>query len=250
MPDVVLPVNPATLPSGVCPATYQDLLNLFSANQSVTMPGMFVNFIASVTKPGPEFQGNTAWQQLDSLGRPGNIYFFAQGSWLSKHPMVPGSVIWYFQPMDATSILTFDGGDNQVLSPYTGQMWQFATIDGSAGGTRIAAQFPITAGTLASGKILNLSDVGGNETHVQDITEMPPHTHTMQFFTDPQSGNSTDCLVDPNDKGNSPGQVTLTSDSTGGQGSPAVAKAMDLMNPYVVGYMLQRTTRQFYRIDA
>ncbi len=252
MPDVVLPVNPATLPSGFCPTTYQQLLNEFSANQSVTLPARFVNFISSATKPGAEFQGNTAWQQLDSLGRPtlGGVFFFAQGAWLQAHPVVPGLTQLYFQPMDDTGLLTFDGGDNLTLGPYTGKMWRFATVDGTEGGTKITAQIPIAAGTLPSGKILNVSDVGGNETIIQDVTQMPAHTHTTDFFTQNQSGSSTDCLVDPNDKGTDPGNVTIESNSTGGQGSPPVALPMNLMNPYVVCYLLQRTSRLFYRVDA
>jgi hypothetical protein len=220
---------------------------------------MFVNFIASATKPGPEFQGNTAWLQLGSnpAGVPSRVYFFAQGAWLSLHGINSGLTMWYFGPMDGTTIKTFDGGENAVLSPYTGPMWQFATNDGKPLSTDspptnfvIAAQFPIAAGTLPSGQILNLSDVGGNETIIQDVTQMPPHTHSMDFFTEPQSGQDTDCLVDPADKGNRPGSITLNTNSTGGQGNPAVALPMNLMNPYVVGYLLQRSSRQFYRVDA
>lgn len=241
MSDINLPIIPGQLPSGFCATDYQSLLNAFAANMvaiSSSASGAFNNWVFSAAKPADNTVG---WYQLDALGRPIRTYIFAQGAWLSLHTLQPGSTIWWFDAVP--DLNTFDGGDASVVSAITGPMWQLAKDKND---NVIAAQFPIVAGTLPSGKVLNIGDTGGEESHSLDVTEMPPHVHQTDFNFDPQSGADTDCLV----KGITPGKdiVSFNTSSTGGAGSPAVVAPHNTMPLYVVGALLQRTSRLFYAV--
>jgi hypothetical protein len=243
MADITLPVNPASLPTGFCPASYQDLLNTFSQFQSVTLPGSNAGVIASPTKPTDQ---TAAWLQLDSLGRPVRLYYFAQGAWLSQHPSVPGlTMIWTGVLPDFT---TFDGGDANALSPISGPMWQ----------TVLAATFPIGAGTLASGAALAVGTTGGEEKHILSTTEMPPHAHQLTGLkNDNMSRNDLNVLAYPGNTapffGNANPLVIPSTSSAGGDpatGTPPIASAPhNNLPPYTVVYFLQRTTRTHYAVQ-
>lgn len=172
MNQLVLPVTPATLPSGSCPATNQDLLDLFAQYMSVTFPDTFDGVIVSATKPTDTTR---AWLQLDSLGRPVRFYYFAAGAWLSQHPCVPGFTMIWTGPLP--TLTAFDGGDaTGVVSPITGQMWELVTD--------LAAKFPVGAGTLPSATVLAPNDTGGEEKHVLTIPELPKQS----LYPDPFAG--------------------------------------------------------------
>jgi hypothetical protein len=234
MPNsLTLPVQPGQLPSGFCPSTYQDLLNEFSQNQSVPFPDTFAGIIVSATKPTDTTR---AWLELDQFGRPIRLYFFSQGAWLSLHTLVPGATIWWFDVLPDFTV--FDGGDANPLTSLSGPMWQQAK---RADGTVIAAQFPIVVGTLPSGTVLNVNDTGGEESHLLTVAEMPSHLHSFQ---PPENANSP----------SGSGKYTTGGDATEGQiaayntATTGGDTAHNNIPPYVVGYLLQRTTRQFYTI--
>lgn len=246
------PITPQTLPSGFCPPTYQALLNGFSSNQFVTIPDSNSKLIVSATKPD-DF--TAAWLRLDSSGRPTYIYYFAQGSWLSLHPIQPGLTMWWFGSpdlvLDATTIKTFDGGADEAPSLYTGPMWQFARIGGTAAGTVIAAQFPIVSGTLESLTVLNLGDVGGEEKHSLTQSEMPPHTHDNKYisFSDGPSPGGDDRGFWKTTDAN-PQDGTIATENAGGNGAtPPVVVAHNNLPPFVVGFLLQRTSRRWLSVS-
>ena len=234
---MTIPVTPGQLPSGFCPATYQQLLNAFSAVQSVDVGASSgIQVVASASKPTDT---TVIWQRLDQFGRPDRIYWFASGAWLSLHPLVPGLTQWWFDVLP--NFATFDGGDALAPSVLSGPMWQKAK---NSDGIEIAAKFPIAAGTLASGTVLNQGDTGGEDQHVLTLTEIPAHTHTVPLY----QGNS----VNHADRINTTDEITaqnLTyqSGSAGGKADGTTA-AHQNMPPYVVGYLLQRTSRLFYAI--
>ncbi len=224
------------------------MLNGFSAVQSVNVTAETgTGLVVSATKP---VTGALPWLRLDAFGRPERVYWFASGAWLSLHALVPGLTQWWFNVLpdtpDANNRLpSFDGGDGVAGSAPTvlsGAMWELAK---RPNGTVIAAQFPIAAGTLASGTVLAAGDVGGEEKHVLTLAETPPHTHTIQAKNTIGVDNGSRIIAGADaDFTNS-----YNTGSTGGNGAtPPVADAHNNVPPFVVGYLLSRTSRLFYAI--
>ncbi len=120
-------------------------------------------------------------------------------------------------------------------------MWQLAK---RPNGTVIAAQFPITVGTLLSGLALAAGDVGGEEDHLLTTDELAQHSHGMTTFGKASaSGNNTTTAQGLVGYAvGTAGAIDNTTDAT-----PTVAGAAhNNMPPYVVGYLLQRTSRLYY----
>lgn len=243
---ITLPVNAGTLPGGVCPATLQDLLNLFSANQSVTFPSTFSGVTASPTKPTDTTQ---VWLQLDTLGRPVRVYYFAQGAWLSMHNLPPGFILIY--PYAAPDFTTFDGGDANALSAISGPMWQLP-VDLS-GNPILRAQFPLGAGTLPSGTVIAVTNTGGEEKHVLTVPEMPPHGHALVPRTFSYAGGpapAEDIQPTASDPNRAPDSINTK--NTGGDPTtnpPNIAAAgHNTLPPFYGVNFLQRTNRLFYSV--
>lgn len=242
MADLVLPIETSSLPSGFCPTDYQSMWNGFAAAGFVTFPSTFTGITASATKPTDTTQ---AWLQLDTLGRPVRIYYFASGAWLSQHPLVPGhTMIW-------TTVLptfsTFDGGDANPISPISGPMWEEVTT--------ARARVPIGVGTLPSGAAITVGGTGGAETVTLDMTNLPVHNHdlwvgssdgttagireALQTVDNPHAG--TAAAYQNNDLAGGNDYV----EGTGGDGA-GLAVPHDNMSPWLGVYLIRRTTKLFY----
>jgi hypothetical protein len=242
MSDVVVPVTAGTLPSGFCPQTYQDMVNGFSAVQTVTLPGSNVGVVISPTKPA---DSTVYWVQQDSLGRPIRAYLFAQGSWLSLHPQVPGMTMIWTDPLP--DFTTFDGGDANALSPVSGPMWQVV----------LPAVFPLGAGTLPSGKVINSGDTGGEEVHLLTIPELAPHTHDVTLtHGNSYTGEPNVLTVGNGSADPQPFTAPQAAQNTGGDPStgigtppiPQKALGHNCLPVYQGVIFLQRTTRLFYSV--
>lgn len=257
MPDqfISLPLTPQTLPLGFCATTWQAILNSFAANLFVNLPIQNSQLIISATKPAPEFEGTAAWLQLSPNGSPVRIYWFAQGAWISAHTINTGLTQWWFDALP--DFTTFDGGDANGLGIYSGPMWQLAQrLDG----TVIAAQFPIAAGTLPSGLVLNNGDAGGEEKHILTPAEtaIPDHKHLNSMFVSPGGvewdHNAGSVPADSNSvpaQGNTP--VTRVQPYTGNgvppdPSNPVAVQGHQNMPVFCVGFLLQRTIRAFYKV--
>lgn len=235
---MILPVIPGQLPSGLCPDSYQTLLNAFSAHQSVDVGASSgITLVASSTKPTDQ---SVAWLRLDQFGRPERVYLFASGAWLSLHPLVPGATLWLFDLLP--NFTTYDGGDALALSAISGQMWQLAK---NSDGVVIAAKFPVAAGTLPSTTVLAQGAIGGEENHVLIPTEQGSSSYTaIPDDGDAQTGTFLSMqgltVNGQSITGGSVGPITVNpqADAVGHNNLPN----------YVVGYLLQRTTRLFYAI--
>lgn len=279
MPNVLtLPVNAGTLPAGQCPQTLQALAELFASIYNVQFPlgTTGVTLIASAAPPGSQFQTSSfAWLQLDDLLRPVRLYFFYQ-NWLSRHPLVPGHVMIWTQPLP--NFATFDGGDsNAVTSDTTGPMWEEVTD--------LRAKFPIGAGTLpaspaGTGATLSVGDSGGEQIHTLTVAEGamdPHHNHLTGKFN---SAEATWLISEspapaPNlafhaylNEGLGNGQVagtiganspitgtfaptgpwTNTSGVLPDPGNPNAIQPHQNMPPYFTVYFLRRTARLFYAV--
>lgn len=246
MNELTLAITPGTLPSGFCPASYQSVLNAFSAAQSVKFPSTLGGITVSGSKPADTTR---AWFRLDTLGRPTQLYYFAQGSWLSMHPDISGKIIiWAGALPDFT---TFDGGDSNPRGPSSGPMWQLANtaLDGS-GTAILAGQFPLGAGTLPSTKVITNGTTGGEESHVLTVPELPSATVPVTILNFPTGrfAASGAAVIPPppyvvpnNDPDSTTSSGTLP---IGGSDTPH-----NTMPPYYGVYFLQRTGRLFYSVS-
>lgn len=225
-----LQVNAGNLPTGFCPATLQEMLVGFSAVQSVTFPSTFAGVTVSSSKPTDQTQ---AWLQLDSLGRPTRLYWFAQGAWLSLHPCVPGfTMIWTGALPDFT---TFDGGDANALSQISGPMWEEVVS--------LRVRFPLGAGTLPSGTVINSGDIGGEENHTLSLNEIPSHTHAIPNFGGPVGATA----VIVGDNATPIAQPDISTRATGGNPDGTTAGHQN-MPPYLGVYFLRRTSKLYYSV--
>lgn len=243
--EQTIPVTPATLPSGFCPADLQSMLNGFSAYQSVTIPVSQGNLIVQATTPTDT---TATWLQLDSLGRPVRVYYFASGAWLSKHPLEPGiTVIW---TTALPNLNTFDGGDANVISAISGPMWEVV----------LSAKFPLGAGTLPSGAVVAVGATGGEETHTLVAAEIPAHTHfiaSTDSLANDDAVTATDQVARQKQLGGDSGNYKLIksavdaslgkSSSFGGDGT-GVTTGHQNMPQYQAVHFLRRSARQFYRV--
>jgi len=235
MPNAtVLQVQAGNLPQGYCPASLQDLLNNFSKVQTVTFQqsGGSTNGFLQVGTAKPSDTSNP-WQQLDSLGRPVRIYVFAQGAWLSLHPLVPGfTMIWTGALPDFT---IFDGGDSNALSAISGPMWEVVSS--------LQDNFPVGAGGA-----YGVGATGGEAAHTLTSAELPALKLRLPFKGTDGFLGSTDALGDPmtgygiNDDPTPKSRQLLTTEALGGGGSH------NNLPPYLGVYFVRRTSRLFFAV--
>lgn len=252
-----IPITPQQLPSGFCPQDYQGMWNAFAAAGYVTLPDSLAQIVKQASKPT---DSTVVWIQLDGLGRPVRTYTFAQGAWLSLHPQVPGQTVWWFSALPDFTL--FDGGDANPLTDISGPMWQKAL---DSNGNLISAKFPLTQGTLPSGTTVNLGNTGGEENHILQASEIPAHTHfmaTAEQVQQPTVDNSpsnltalTNVAAANNANGGRTSQYALwagtsgVTPSVGPTGTVGGGLGHNTMPPYVVGYLLQRTSRLYYAVN-
>lgn len=241
MNDLTLQVQASALPTGTCYNSEQERLNDYAAHETVVFPSTFKGITASSTKPADTTVG---WERLDTLGRPTELYFFAQGAWLSKHPSVPGTVIiWTTTLPDFT---TFDGGDAQPLSAISGPMWEQVTA--------LNAAFPVGAGTLPSTTVIPVGGTGGEEKHVLTIAELAKHQHFVSNNDASLSNLSASTFLAQRNAPDSSQSTdynlygTATESIIGLTSNTGSDTAHQNMPPFVGVYFLRRTSRQFYAI--
>lgn len=245
-----IPVRNNNLPSGFCPPNYQAMLNGFTTAQYVDLETAGNRIITSSTPPTDT---SVIWLQLDSFGRPVRYYFFAQGAWLSLHPIVTGLTQWWFDA--APDFATFDGGDSQPPSDISGPMWQLAKNND---GVVIAAKFPIVAGTLPdTTTVLIPGATGGVQTQTLGPTNIPAGVPTQ---VDAKStgakisqsgGGSVAGIAYFTGSGDDGGNLTVVTKASGppdGSGNATVVP-FSVLPVYVVGVLLQRTGKLFYVVN-
>ena len=258
------PLNIGNLPNNFCPATLQAMLIGFGGALSVTLPsGSGATLSIGSSKPS---SNSDVWFQTDALGRFQRIYLYGQGTWLSAHPMLPGFTVWWFSALP--NFATFDGGDANAPGSQSGPMWQQAK---DSNGNLIEAQFVMTPGTLPSGKVVAIGNVGGEENHILATGEGaqdPNHNHMVgrfkgpsgtagtygEFFYSASSSVSSGSaqLIQGGGSFTQDDISTLTGNfiKTGIVDPPEPSVAGHNTLPvYVTGYLLQRTARLFYAVN-
>lgn len=252
MPNqVVIPVDAGNLPLGFCPSTLQEQLNGFASVMSVTLAlsSGATGIVVSSSKPAAT---NVLWLQLDPLGRPIRLYWFGQGSWISLHPTVPGLIsIWVGTLPDFT---TFDGGDANGLSATSGPMWEVVPD--------LQGKFPLGAGTLPSGAVVNTGDIAGNDKqpaildHSHTTGRQRSDTDDKTYLIEPSSASPTGltgAIVDrsaPSGAKLEAGLDTLTGVFTGTSNVNNLPSpnTVTVMPPYLGINFIRRTQRLYYSV--
>lgn len=221
-------ISSQTVPPNFCPITdanWQQLVALLA--------GSFAgdpNFNYGNATPTPANRGKP-WFRLKTDETPDRWYKFAQGAWLSEdHKDFTGKIIiWTGSEAD---IDTLDDGEAGAVTTISGPMWQKVS--------QLNARFPLGAGTLPSGAVVNPLDTGGEETHQLTIAEMAAHAHGI-----PTSGNSVRLVsggfADLGGGGGS-GQAVFQSN---GSDTPH-----NTMPPFCGVLFLVKSARRYYRINA
>jgi hypothetical protein len=167
MANVLLPLQAADWPQGVCPATFQEQLNQIAALLKAVLPGQaFYNF--GPTKPGVEFQDYPWFRTTD-----GRWYYFS-GVWRAPNNY-DGNERRIFMGTEA-QLAVYDGGDTGTPSPTTGPMW---VVD-----TDFNGRSPIGVGDIPGTdpvKTLALDENYGDGQHTLTEVEGGVGSHTHAF---------------------------------------------------------------------
>jgi len=235
MPNLTLiTLTPPSLPIGYCPTNYQQLANdVISGTQATfnsTIGNSFFNFGASVPT-----LNNQVYPWLDE---DGNWWVYKDGYWLRKNPVAIGSSERRVYVGTTTDLQTYDGGNTNTLSNWSGPMWE---VD-----TEFEARFPVGAGTFAAsgvvvvqGKVTSTA-VAGEDKHTLVTSEMPKHSHTMTWDSqDTAGGNQLKTLYLGPDA-NAFNDIVKSSGDTGGDA------AHNNLPPFYGVYFIKRTGRVYY----
>lgn len=222
-----LPVRTNAVPENFCfrgfnSESWPELVSLLYVTQQ--SGEVFWNTGNDVPSPEDRIK---PWFRFNSDGTPDRLYKWANGSWLSKHPIPPGIVVMW-EGTEA-SIATLDDGENTALTEMTGPFWERVT--------ELNAKFPIGPGTLPGGTVLGIGDTGGVEEHTLTIAEMPAHTHSIKARLQ-NFEPDTDSVIPVATSDN----TTMPTESTGG------GDAHTNMPPYRAIWFIRRTNRLYYRI--
>ena len=238
MADQTYTLEAGTLPDDVCSliTDEQSRLDTFADYLSVTLPSSDTRIVASTTKPADT---DVVWLKLDTLLRPVRLYYYANGSWISKHTLESGhTMIWTGALPDFN---TFDGGSAGAVTAYAGPMWEEVAA--------LQAKMPIGVGVLPSTAAVTIGATGGEEKHSLTSAEMPPHTHNNTIYTAgmfiPDWTTGTEVIQAENVRLGHATQNDPTSE-TGGSGSPAVVTAHNNLPPYVGVFFLRRTAKIYF----
>lgn len=240
--NIPVQVIPPVFPNGWCPDAlnpWQSLANAIASGLLITLPGQFSGLIQSDTEPVPNDR-NKLWAKITTPTGPiERIYQYYNGLWVAPNPIPPAGGegrLWF---KDLMALQTYDGGDVSAPGDASGPMWEEIT--------EMQARFPIGVGTTPApySTALALGANGGEEKHINDITEIAKHTHAIDVGTIASVTSTTRRGGKPTtDPFN--GADAFQCEPAGGlpDGTTAAHNTMPL---YRVVYFIRRTARLYYR---
>lgn len=159
-------------PDGYCypgdPNDYaNDLLNATILTFNTSTANLFYNF--GDTTPSVDNR-IYPWYRTGASGADGWYYWsVALGYWIQPHPVPISSDERRLYVGSEASLLTYDGGANEVVGNATGPFWE---VDHN-----FDFRFPLGPGTSPDGTIVAVTGTGGAETHTLIEAELPEHLH-------------------------------------------------------------------------
>ena len=235
MPNLTLiTLTPPNLPVGYCPTNYQQLANDIvggtQANFNSAIGNSFFNF-----GPTTPALNNQVYPWLDENG---NWWIFQSGYWLRQHPIAAGSAERRIYVGTTTDLQTYDGGNTNAPSNWSGPMWEVDTL--------FEARFPVGAGTFAASGVVSVNGtttstaVAGEDKHTLVTSEMPKHSHTMTWDSqDTAGGNQLKTLYYGPDA-NVLNDIVKNSGDSGGDAPH------NNLPPFYGVYFIKRTARVYY----
>lgn len=226
-----------TLPTGYCPASYQELVNVTIQNTTATFNSNIGNTFFNTGASLPV----TANQIYPWLDDDGFWWQFQAGYWARLNPVPITSGERRIYVGSTNDLLSYDGGDGTSSTPtdYTGAMWE---VD-----TAFEAKFPVGVGTFADSGTITVGTsttstaVSGEDKHTLTIAEMPEHTHLMIFDKqDTAGGDQLNTVYNGTDAGAVADGVERTSEPTGD------GAAHNNLPPFYAVYFIKRTARRYY----
>ena len=238
MPDAYL--IPPTVPAGLCQLSVQQQVNAIIGGTQVIITASS-NLLIQADEPGVD-QRDNAWLRLTGAELyPERIYKFANGAWVSMHPIPASSdyrALWVGSEPD---LETFDGGEAGVITATTGPMW---ILDEDFEGR--ALMMPGDIPGVTPTKTLAVGENYGSGMHTLTQAELPDvdfDLNVSQLSQTPGS-NSVDGLLyqqPGSGSGNTATPANLIVNS-GGDG-----EAINIVPPVRGIYLIRRSARQMYR---
>ena len=236
MPNLTLiTLTPPSLPIGYCPTNYQQLANDVisgtQANFNSAIGNSFFNY-----GPTTPALNNQVYPWLDENG---NWWIFQSGYWLRQHPIAAGSAERRIYVGTTTDLQTYDGGNTNAPSNWSGPMWQVDTL--------FEARFPVGAGTFAASGVVSVNGtttstaVAGEDKHTLVTSEMPSHTHQIldQYINLTQRGSADTSVFSATNRSEGVANLLPTT-SSGGDA------AHNNLPPFYGVYFIKRTSRVYY----
>lgn len=231
MPNLTLiNLTPPNLPSGYCPANYQQLANdIVSGTQATfnsTIGNSFFNF-----GPTTPALNNQVYPWLDENG---NWWVFNGGYWSRANPVPAGGLERRIFVGTTTDLQTYDGGNTNSPSAWSGPMWE---VD-----TAFEARFPVGVGTFAASGVVSVNGtttstaVSGEDKHALIVSELAPHTHTVTAKVD----------ADINSGGRTIYGSGSSFPSTSNTSSTGAGDGHNNLPPFYGVYFIKRTARIYY----
>ena len=235
MPNLTLiSLTPPNLPIGYCPTNYQQLANDIisgtQANFNSTIGNSFFNY-----GPTTPALNNQVYPWLDENG---NWWVFSNGYWLRQHPIAAGSSERRIYVGNTTDLQTYDGGNTNAPSAWSGPMWE---VDAA-----FAARFPVGVGAFAASGTVSVNGtttstaIAGEDQHTLVTSEIPKHTHSMTWDSQDTSGGNQLKTLYYGPDANVVNDIVKDSGSTGGDA------AHNNLPPFYGVYFIKRTTRVYY----
>jgi hypothetical protein len=207
-----------------------DVISGTQATFNSSIGNSFFNFGASVPA-----LNNQVYPWLDE---DGNWWIYKDGYWLRKNPVAIGSSERRVYVGTTTDLQTYDGGNTNAPSNWSGPMWEVDTL--------FEARFPVGAGTFAASGVVSVNGtttstaVAGEDKHTLVTSEMPKHSHTMTWDSqDTAGGNQLKTLYLGPDA-NAFNDIVKSSGDAGGDA------AHNNLPPFYGVYFIKRTSRVYY----
>lgn len=160
-----------------------DLLNSTIVTFNTSTANLFYNFGDTIPSVDNRIY---PWYRTGASGADGWYYWsVALGYWVQPHPVPVSSDERRLYVGSEASLLTYDGGANEVVGNATGPFWE---VDHD-----FDFRFPLGPGTSPDATVVAVGGTGGEENHALTEAELAEHSHIL--------ANSTAVELPPNPLG-------------------------------------------------